>query len=101
MMNTTFHALTEPRRRRILELVRDKEMSAGKIAARFDVTQPAISQHLKILLDAGLLNVRREGTRKLYRARPEGLSEVRAYLESFWDASLSQLKAAAEAEERR
>ena len=100
-MDVTFHALTEPHRRRILELVKDKELSAGKIAARFNVTQPAISQHLKILLEAGLLNIRREGTRKLYRLRPEGLNQVRAYLESFWDASLAQLKSAAEAEERR
>jgi DNA-binding transcriptional ArsR family regulator len=99
-MDTTFHALTEPHRRRILELVKDKELSAGKIAARFNVTQPAISQHLKILLDAGLLNVRRDGTRKLYRLRPEGLNQVRAYLESFWGTSLAQLKSAAEAEER-
>jgi DNA-binding transcriptional ArsR family regulator len=99
-MNNTFHALTEPRRRRILELVRDRELSAGKIAEKFDVTEPAISQHLKVLLDAGLLNVRREGTRKLYRLRPEGLKQVRAYLESFWAQSLSQLKSAAEAEEQ-
>ena len=99
-MDSKFHALTEPRRRRILELVKDKEISAGKIAARFDVTQPAISQHLKILVEAGLLNVRRDGTRKLYRLRPEGLNQVRAYLESFWDASLAQLKSAAEAEEQ-
>ena len=99
-MNNTFHALTEPRRRRILELVKNRELSAGKIAARFDVTQPAISQHLKILVDAGLLNVRRDGTRKLYRLRPEGLNQVRAYLESFWEESLTQLKSAAEAEEQ-
>src|SRR5262249_41408478 len=99
-MNTTFHALTEPRRRRILELVKGRELSAGKIAARFNVTQPSISQHLKMLLEAGLLSVRREGTHKLYRLRPEGLNEVRGYLESFWEASLTQLKSAAEAEER-
>jgi DNA-binding transcriptional ArsR family regulator len=99
-VNNIFQALTEPHRRRILELVKDKELSAGKIAARFNLTQPAISQHLKILLDAGLLNVRRDGTRKLYRLRPEGLNQVRAYLESFWEASLAQLKSAAEAEEQ-
>jgi DNA-binding transcriptional ArsR family regulator len=99
-MNTTFHVLSEPRRRQILELIKDRELPAGKIAEQFDVTQPAISQHLKILLDAGLLNVRRDGTRKLSRLRPEGLNEVRAYLESFWDASLAQLKTAAEAEEQ-
>jgi DNA-binding transcriptional ArsR family regulator len=99
-MDQTFHALTEPHRRQILELVKDKELTAGNIAARFDVTQPAISQHLKILLEAGLLNVRRDGTRKLYRLRPEGLNQVRAYLESFWEISLTKLKSAAETEEK-
>ena len=99
-MDTTFHALTEPHRRKILKLVKDKELSAGEISAQFDVTQPAISQHLKILREAGLLSVRRDGTRKLYHFRPEGLDQVRAYLESFWNTSLAQLKAAAEAEDQ-
>jgi len=92
-------ALAEPRRRRILELIRERELSASAIAEHFDVTRPAISQHLTALKAAGLVNERREGTRRLYRARPEGLEELRSFLESFWDARLAALKRAAEREE--
>ncbi|HWM64208.1 MAG TPA: metalloregulator ArsR/SmtB family transcription factor, partial [Solirubrobacterales bacterium] len=86
----------EPRRRRIMQLVGAEELSAGEIAAHFDVTRPAVSQHLTVLKGAGLLSERREGTRRLYRARPEGLAELREFLEGFWTARLDQLKAAAE-----
>ena len=65
-----------------------------------DVTRSAISQHLKVLLDSGLVQVRRDGTRHLYTARPEGIEEVREFLDQFWDDSLQQLKRAAEADER-
>lgn len=100
-MDIVLHAIAEPRRRDILSLVHEAELTSGEIAARFpQVTPPAISQHLKVLAEAGLVSVRRQGTRRLYRARPEGLAEVRRYLEAFWDDSLQQLKAAAEAEER-
>jgi DNA-binding transcriptional ArsR family regulator len=71
---------------------------AGDIAARFDVTRQAISQHLGILLEAGLIHERREGTRRWYRARPEGLEEIRAYVETMWPDGLGRLKAAAERE---
>jgi DNA-binding transcriptional ArsR family regulator len=94
-------AIAEPRRRAILRLVRDGEMSAGDIASNFDVTRPAISQHLSILRDAGLLSERREGTRRLYRLRPQGLDDVRAFLEQMWGERLELLKAEAEREERR
>ena len=77
------------------------ELTAGEIAARFDVTRPAISQHLTILRNAGLVDERREGTRRLYRVRPEAFGEVLAYVESFWDESLLALKNAVEADERR
>lgn len=101
-MDTVLHAIAEPRRRDILSLVHEAELTSGQIAARFpQVTPPAISQHLKVLAEAGLVSVRREGTRRLYRARPEGLAEVRQYLEAFWEDSLQRLKTAAEAEERR
>ena len=100
MLDTSLRAIAEPRRRDILRLVQDAELPAGQIAARFEVTRPAISQHLRVLVDARLVTVRREGTRLLYRTRPEGLEELRQYLEGFWDASLLQLKQAAEAEER-
>lgn len=95
-------AIAEPRRREILRLVRDSELPAGKIAARFpDVTRPAVSQHLGVLKEAGLLSERRDGTRRLYRARPEGFAGLREFLESFWDERLGALRAEAESEERR
>src|SRR5881398_3387685 len=96
-----FAALGEPRRREILRLVSSKELSVGDIARRFDVTRPAISQHLRVLKEAGLVSERRDGTRRLYRARPETVAEVRRFLEAFWDESLVRLKHAAEAEEHR
>jgi DNA-binding transcriptional ArsR family regulator len=100
-MEAVLKAIAEPRRREILRLVSGGELTAGEIAARFDVTRPAISQHLTILRNAGLVEERREGTRRLYRMRPEAFGEVRAYLEGFWDESLLALKNAVESEERR
>lgn len=73
-------------------------MSAGEIASHFEVTRPAISQHLSVLKDAGLLAERREGTRRIYRLRPEGIAEIRAFLDEMWDDRLHALKRAAEAE---
>jgi DNA-binding transcriptional ArsR family regulator len=100
-MQTAIQALAEPRRRDILEMVRDRELTAGAIAAGFDVSRPAISQHLGVLKEAGLVSERREGTRRFYRARPEGLKELREFLEGFWAFSLQQLKHEAENEQRR
>jgi DNA-binding transcriptional ArsR family regulator len=94
-------AIAAPRRRRILTLVRDKELSAGEIASHFDVTRPAVSQHLNVLKEAGLVSERRNGTRRLYRARPEGLAELRDFLEEFWDMRLDALKREAEKEEEK
>ena len=99
-MDNALHALAEPRRRAILNIVRDDEKAAGEIAAYFDVTRPAISQHLKVLREAGLLDERRDGTRRLYRARRDGMREVREYLETFWSDRLLDLKRVAEQEER-
>lgn len=101
MTDLVFHAIADSRRRRILRLIRSRELSSGQIASRFDVTPPAISQHLRVLERAGLVRVRRQGTRRLYRARPERLGEVRAFLDAFWEGGLERLKRAAEAEERR
>ena len=94
-------AIAEPRRREILLIVRDRELSAGEIASRFDVTRPAISQHISVLRNAGLIEERRDGARRLYRARPQGVAELRDYLSGFWGDGLERLKDAAEAEERR
>jgi DNA-binding transcriptional ArsR family regulator len=99
-MQTVVQALNEPRRREILRLVRDRELAAGEIAARFEVTRPTISQHLTLLKNAGLITERREGTRRLYRARPEGLAELRSFLDGFWEDGLERLKNAAEQEQR-
>ena len=99
-MDAALRAIAEPRRREILRLVRDGELPAGAIAAHFAVTRPAISQHLRVLKEAGLVNERRDGTRRLYRARPETLAELRIFLEDMWDDSLDRLKAAAEREQR-
>jgi DNA-binding transcriptional ArsR family regulator len=100
-MEAALKAIAEPSRRRILTLVRDDELSAGEIAARFDVTRQAVSQHLGVLKEAGLVNERRNGTRRLYRARPEGFTEVKAFLEGFWDERLEALKLEAEREEEQ
>ena len=100
-MEAALRAIAEPRRREILRLVAADERSAGDIAARFDVTRSAISQHLKVLREADLMTERRDGTRRLYRARPEGLEGLRAFLEEFWTDRLDDLKSEAEAEQRR
>jgi DNA-binding transcriptional ArsR family regulator len=98
-MEAALRAIAEPRRRRILTLVRDGELSAGEIASYFEISRPAVSQHLTVLREAGLVDERRNGTRRLYRARPEGLFELKAFLEGFWDARLEALKREAEREE--
>jgi DNA-binding transcriptional ArsR family regulator len=100
-MEAALKAIAAPHRRRILSLVRDDELSAGEIAAHFDVTRPAVSQHLNVLKEAGLVNERRNGTRRLYRARPEGLAPVKQFLEEFWDPRLEALKREVEREERK
>lgn len=95
-MEAALRAIAEPRRRRILQLVGSEELSAGEIASHFEVTRPAISQHLTVLKGAGLVTERREGTRRLYLARPEGLAELRSFLDEFWAEGLDRLKSAAE-----
>ncbi len=100
-VDAAIRALAEPHRRRILRLVWSRELSAGQIASRFDVTRPAISQHLRVLVNAGLVAERRQGTRRLYRALPEGFAELREFLEGFWEERLLRLKHAVETEERR
>lgn len=94
-------ALAEERRRAILSLVRDEELSAGEVAAHFEISRPAISQHLSVLREAGLLDERRDGARRLYRARPEGLAGLRDFLDRFWTERLERLRLAAELEQQR
>ena len=102
VMQAVLVALAEPRRREILRLVRDREMLAGEIAARFpEVARPTVSEHLRVLRDAGLVVQRREGTRRLYRTRVEGFGEVRAFVDEFWEGRLRALKVEAEREQRK
>lgn len=91
-------ALAEPRRRAILRLVANNEMPAGQIAEAFDVTRTAVSQHLTVLKNAGLLHERRDGTRRLYRARPEGLAGLQNFLDQMWAGSLRTAARLVEAE---
>ena len=100
-MEAAARAIAAPQRRQILSLVRDGELSASEIATHFDVTRPAVSQHLTVLKEAGLVSERRNGTKRLYRARPEGLVELKAFLEEFWDDRLEALKREAEREEKK
>ena len=94
----TLRALAEPRRRAILRLVARDELAAGEIAAAFDVTRTAVSQHLTVLKNAGLLAERRDGTRRLYRARPEGLAGLREFLDEMWGSSLDVARRLVEAD---
>ena len=92
--------IAAPRRLRILELVWDQELSAGDIAAQFDVSWSAVSQHLRVLKDAGYVVERREGTSRIYRADKAALGSLRSAVEDYWRRSLSQVKDLAEAEQR-
>lgn len=94
----TLRALVEPRRRAILRLVASNELAAGEIAAAFEVSRTAVSQHLSVLKNAGLLAERRQGTRRLYRARPEGLAGLREFLDDMWGSSLEAARQLVEAE---
>jgi DNA-binding transcriptional ArsR family regulator len=99
--DAVLRALAEPQRRRILHLVRDGEQPAGEIAEHFDITHQAVSQHLRVLKDAGLLAERREGTRRLYAIRPEALESLREFLEELWPTSLARLKETVETDRGR
>jgi DNA-binding transcriptional ArsR family regulator len=99
-VDAALRAIAEPHRREILRLVWTHELAAGEIAARFDVTRPAVSQHLRVLKDAGLIVERRDGTRRLYRAQTQAIGELRAFLDDFWTGGLDRLRDVAEAAQR-
>lgn len=99
-MDAALRALAEPRRREILRLVWDREWPVGEIAARVGVTQPAVSQHLRVLEEADLVRDRRDGARRLYRARPDTVEALREFLDDYWTSGLWRLRDAAEAAER-
>jgi len=103
MVGTTLEALqviAAPRRLRILELVWDRELSAGDIAAHFDVSWSAVSQHLRVLKDAGFISERREGNSRIYHADQAALGPLRAVVEDHWRTSLDRIKDLAEREQR-
>lgn len=101
-MDAALRAIAEPHRREIIRLVWSGELSAGAIADRFrEVSRPAVSQHLRVLRNAGLLSERRDGTRRLYRARRDRIQQLRAYLDGFWSDRLGALKTVAERDAKR
>jgi DNA-binding transcriptional ArsR family regulator len=100
MSEAALQAIAEPRRRAILKLVRDRPHSVNEIAEHFDVTQQAVSQHLKVLREAGLVAVKPEGQRRLYTVRTEGLESVRDLLAELWPAKLQELKRVVEQDRR-
>jgi DNA-binding transcriptional ArsR family regulator len=91
--------IAEPRRREILRLCWRVERSAGDLASAFDITFGAVSQHLKVLREANLVTVRRDGTRRLYRANRDGLGPLATYLEDMWAGQIDRLAALAESAE--
>ena len=91
-----FAALHDPTRRAVLERLRDGPKPVGQIARGLPVTRPAVSQHLKVLKEAGLVDDRSEGTRRIYEIDPKGLGAMRAWLDQFWDAALTAFAAEAE-----
>jgi len=92
-------ALADPTRREIFERLAERPQAVGELAGDLPVSRPAVSQHLKVLKDAGLVTDRRDGTRRIYQLDPEGVGALRAYLDTFWKQSLAAFKAAAEADQ--
>jgi DNA-binding transcriptional ArsR family regulator len=100
LIDEALRAVADPTRRAILRLVRDDELAAGEIARHFPaISRPAVSQHLRVLADAGLVDARRDGNHRLYRWRREGLRDAAAFVEEMWSERLALLKQAAEQEE--
>ena len=96
---TAMDALGDPTRREVFERLRRGPRSVGELAEGLPVSRPAVSQHLRVLKEAGLATERREGTRRIYSLNPGGLLELRAYFDQFWDQMLADFKTAAEREE--
>src|SRR6476661_10523681 len=91
-----FVALSDPTRRAVFERLRDGPRPVGEIAQGLPVTRPAVSQHLKVLKEAGLVDDRSEGTRRIYHIDPKGLGAMRAWLDQFWDSALNAFAAEVE-----
>ncbi|WP_335869494.1 ArsR/SmtB family transcription factor [Bacillus sp. 2205SS5-2] len=101
MIIQTIHSLSVPTRLTILQILRDGELTSSEIASHFSISAPAISQHLKVLESSGLVDVRKDGTKRIYRIRREGFTELKDFIDQFWEDSLLRLKEVAEEEERK
>src|SRR3954453_10207077 len=101
MTASALDALGDPTGRAILERLLAGPLPVGEIADGLPVSRPAVSQHLRVLREAGLVSARRDGTRRVYRLDPRGLEALRAYVDRFWTTALAEFKAAAESEARR
>ena len=97
----TLNALADPTRRAILELLQPRPLTVTELAAQMPVSRPAVSQHLAVLRNAHLVSETKEGTKRIYRADPEGLAALKAYLEGFWGDVLADFSSAAENENRK
>jgi len=98
---TAMDALGDATRREIMERLRGGPRPVGEIAAGLPISRPAVSQHLRVLKEAGLVTERKDGTRRIYRVEAKALADLRAYLDSFWEQALAGYKAAAESEGRK
>ncbi|MET8989383.1 metalloregulator ArsR/SmtB family transcription factor [Nonomuraea bangladeshensis] len=98
-VDEVLRAIAEPRRRAILRLVAAEELPAGRIAEHFEVTRSAVSQHLQVLKDAGLIIERRDGTKRIYRASEDALQQLREVVESLWQESMTRVRASIEGDE--
>lgn len=94
-------ALADPTRRQLFESVRRAEYTVGELASALNITQPAVSQHLRVLREASLVTERRDGVRRYYRPNPEGLAELREYVESLWDDALAAFASADPARKKK
>jgi DNA-binding transcriptional ArsR family regulator len=94
---TTMDALGDPTRREIMERLRGGPRPVGEIAEGLPISRPAVSQHLRVLKEAGLVTERKDGTRRIYRIEPAALADLRAYLDSFWEQALADYEGAANA----
>ena len=101
MNDIVFRAIADPARREILRSLRGAQRSVGELAASLPLTQPGVSQHLKVLLEAGLVTREARGTRRLYSLRPEGLIPLRNWVEDFWDDALDRFARSFDEESRR
>jgi DNA-binding transcriptional ArsR family regulator len=95
-LNDAFVALADPTRRAVFERLARRPRAVGEIAAGLPVSRPAVSQHLRVLRESGLVNVEAEGTRRIYRANPRALTALRKWLDGFWDGRLAAFARLAE-----